>query len=148
MKTKTTHPEKANKVKAIFVAGLILIQASLIASDSSDVKKHLNPVKDAYTLSTEQPYALNAGNAYDYVYEEAYEPEMKIEDWMYNIQNDAFNSKVEEEEIELEEWMYNTHHSFWFDLDEADESELAIERWMTNPDEWMNTSDEILLTSK
>ncbi len=147
MKTKTTYPENAKKAKAILVAGLIFIQAALIAGDSSDVKKEFTNTNDAYIAGTEVPNALKAENAYYYLNDVAFEAEMEIEEWMYNVHNDYMKS-ASEEEVELEEWMYNTQHSFWFDLNDAEESELAIERWMTNPNDWKNNSDELMLTSK
>lgn len=148
MKTKTTYPENANKAKALLVAGLILIQASLIAGDSSSVKQSFNYTNDAYIAGTELPNALNTENSFCYLYEEAYEPEMEIEDWMCNIYSDYLNANSDEEEIELEDWMYNTQNSFWKDLDETMEQELAIEDWMTKPEKWFDTTQEIVLTSK
>ena len=148
MKTQNNNTENANRAKAFVVAGLILIQASLLASEGSDAKQDLNSTKDTTAAGTKLTNALNAGNTYCYLYDVAVESEMEIEDWMCNIQNDSYNSRMIEEKIEMEEWMYNPHNSFWLDLDDAEESELAIESWMTNPNDWINSSDEILLTSK
>jgi hypothetical protein len=171
MKTTTTYPENANKAKVILVAGLILIQASLIAGDSSDVNQNYNETNKAYSEYTAVPAILNAEMAYYNINEEAVETEYEIEDWMFdiqndnynayseeeeieledwmcNIQNDSFKSQQQEAEIELEEWMYNPQNSFWFNLTEAKESEPAIESWMANPDEWINTSNELVLNSK
>ena len=148
MKTKTNYPENANRVKAFLVAELILIQVSLIAGEKSYVKQDSNNTVDSYSGCTKFPIALNVGNACYYLYEVAVEIEYEIEDWMCNIYNDNFNTHVDEEEIELEEWMYNTQHSFWLDLNDIEEPEPAIESWMANPNNWINTTDELLLTSK
>ena len=148
MKTKTTYPEKARKAKTILVAVLFLIQASLIANDSSDVNQNYNETKNANYEYTGIPATLNTEKAYCNINEVAFETEYEIEDWMSNIQNDSFNSQLDEKEIELEEWMYNPQHSFWLDLNDAEESELAIESWMTNLNDWINTCGELLLTSK
>ena len=145
MKTKTTYKGKTRMAKIIFAAVLFFIQASIIASDSSEVKQEFNSTNDG---CIEFSISSDTGNTYDYLYEEAYEPEMEIEEWMYNIHGDIFNSQSDEEEYELEEWMYNTQHSFWLGIDETEESEPAIESWMTNPNEWTNNNDEFILTSK
>ncbi len=67
---------------------------------------------------------------------------------MSNIHNDDLNTQWDEEEYELEEWMYNTGHVFWNDLNDVEESELAIESWMANPNEWLYSADEHMLTAK
>lgn len=148
MKTITTYSGHAKRAKAILIAGLIFIQAALLASDSSDVKQAYINTGDAYPEYAEKPNAQNAENVYYELSDTAFEAEMEIEDWMCNIHNDSFNYNLDEEEIELEEWMYNTQHIFWKDLDEAEEPELAIEDWMTNPDEWFKFTDEVILSSK
>lgn len=147
MKTKTTYPANANKTKALLVAVLILIQAALIASDSSDVNRE-NETKKGYFEYNAIPVALNLENAYYYLNEEAPEDEYEIEDWMCTIYKDSFNYQSDEEEIELEEWMYDIKHSFWLDLNDAKESELVIESWMTKPNDWIDTSEDLMLTSK
>jgi len=175
MKTKNNYPENANRAKAFLVAGLILIQVTLLAGESSFILKDSNNTVHGYSENTKCPSSQNAGNACDYLIEEAIENEFEIEDWMYNTQhsfwldlNDAEESEraiedwmyntqhsfwldlndAEESELAIEDWMYNTQHSFWLDLNDAEESELAIESWMTNPNDWINASDELMLTSK
>ncbi len=78
MKTKTTYPKKAKRAKAILVGGLILIQASLIAGDSSGVKQELANTSDSYYEYSEIPIALNAANAYYYLNEVAFEAEFEM----------------------------------------------------------------------
>ena len=53
MKTITNYPGKAKRAKAILIAGLISIQAALIAGDSSSVNKEFAITNDAYIASTE-----------------------------------------------------------------------------------------------
>ena len=148
MKTKTTYPEKISKAKTILIAVLISIQASLIAGDSSAVKKDSNYLSEAYKAGIETSYIQSAQSGYLFLDEVAFEPEYEIEDWMSNVQNDYKNTCVNEEEIELEEWMCNTHHSFWKDLVEVAEPELVIEDWMTHPEDWFENTADIMLTAK
>lgn len=133
MKTKTNYTEKAKTAKAILVAGFILIAASLTASDNSEVNRNLE-------------------NAKHYLNDDAYEAEYKIEDWMCTIYTDFLNAVANEEaiepEIELEDWMYNIHNIFWLDLNDAEEPEMTIENWMTNPESWIYSGNEYLLTFK
>ena len=133
--------------KAILIAGLISIQAALIAGDSSNVNKDVAITNDAYIAGTELPNTLKAENTYCYLNDVAFEAEMEIEDWMYNIQNDN-DDAYPEEEYKLEEWMCNIHNSFWNEIYETEEPELAIENWMTNPDEWLIAIYQIILSSK
>jgi len=133
MKTKTTYPVKAKKAKAFLVAGLILIQVSLLANDGSDY--------------TEIPAILKAENAYYSIDEEAFEAEYEIQDWMCKPHNDFWNSDPIEDEPEIEEWMYNPQHNFWLDLNDAEELEPVIESWMTNPDDWNNTGNKFMHAS-
>jgi hypothetical protein len=147
MKTKVTYPEKAYKAKAILIAVMISIQAAVIAGDSSNVKKDYNSGM-VYKTSTEASSTQSASNASLYSDEVAFEPEYEIEEWMSNIQNNYKPTCAVEEEIELEEWMCNIHNSFWKDADEVDEPELAIEDWMTQPDEWFDNAQELMLTAK
>jgi hypothetical protein len=175
MKTKNNYPENANKAKAFFVAGLILIQVTLLASGSSLILKDSDNTVRGYSENIKCASAQNAGNACDYLLEEAKENEFQIEDWMYNTQNsfwlDLDDAKEYEQPIEdwmcntrnsfwfdlddakeyeqsIEDWMYNTQNSFWFDLNDAKEYEHPIENWMTNPKAWRNTNNELMLTSK
>jgi len=146
MKTKTTYPAKAKKAKAFLVAGMILIQASLIANDGSDVNQNSNETENVDSEYTESPATLKAENDYCSINEEAFEAEYEIQDWMCNIYNDIWNSDPIEDEPELEEWMYNPQHSIWLDLNDAEELEPAIESWMTNPNDWNNTSYKFMHT--
>jgi peptidoglycan hydrolase CwlO-like protein len=133
MKTKTTYPMNAKMATAFLIAGLFLIQASLIANDSSDVNQNYSETK----------------NTYSYINEEAFEAEYEIEDWMSNVHTYPFNvQSVEEKRIKLEEWMCKTQHTLWLNLNEVVEEEIAIESWMANPKDWKNTGDELMLSCK
>jgi hypothetical protein len=147
MKTKATYPEMTRTAKTILIAALFFAEATLKAGDSSVAKKDSDNNHDANITGTELPKTLKAENAFYYLNEVADEPEMEIEEWMYNVHYD-YTKSAPEEEIELEEWMCNTQHPFWLDLSDAVESEPAIESWMINPNAWKNISDEFLLTSK
>ncbi|MBN2521933.1 MAG: hypothetical protein JXB24_01600 [Bacteroidales bacterium] len=142
MKTKTTYP-----AKAFLVAGMILIQASLIANDGSDVNQNSNETENVDSEYTESPATLKAENDYYSIDEEAFEAEYEIQDWMCNPHNDFWNSDPIEDEPEIEEWMYNPQHNFWSDLNDAEELEPVIESWMTNPDDWNNTGDKFMHAS-
>jgi hypothetical protein len=147
MKTKT-YPQIAGTYKMILVAGLIFVQTLGIAGDGSDIKKEVGSPKVSPVIPTELSITANQGIFYDNLNEEAYEPEMEIEEWMSHIQDYSADSTADEEEYELEDWMCNPKNSFWLDLSEASEPELIIEDWMTNPDAWKTVNDNILLTSK
>lgn len=73
-----------------------------------------------------------------------FEAELKIEEWMSNL--DAWNSNASaefvEEEIIIEEWMLNANSNFWMNTDS--ESEILIEDWMLNAsyDNWNTNLDE------
>ena len=69
---------------------------------------------------------------------------------MYNTQDSFWFdlTDAEESELTIEDWMYNTQQSYWLYLDDVEESEPAIESWMINPNDWIKTSDELILTSK
>ncbi len=148
MKTKTNTTRNANRAKVLFVAGMIMIQVSLIAGENADLKLDSDNTVNAYSECTKSPIAYNAINTCFYLNEVASESEYEIEDWMCNIHNNDLNTQWDEEELELEEWMYKTEHIFWMDLNDVEESELAIECWMANPNSWLNTKDELMLTAK
>ena len=146
MKTNITYPEKTGMHTAIIIAVLFFMQASLTAGDNAEAKQDFTYNHNVGVTGTE--FSNVVVNTYDFLCEEADEPELEIEDWMCNIQNGYDNSVVDEEEFELEDWMSNIHNIFWLELDDAKEPELAIENWMTNPDEWTDTGDELMLSSK
>ncbi len=175
MKTKNNYPENANRAKALLIAGLILIDVTLLAGESSFILKDSNNTACDHGENTKYLSSQNAGNACDYILDEATENELKIEDWMCDTQNSFWldldvakesepaienwmcntqNSfwldldDAEESEPAIEDWMCNTQNSFWLDLDVAKESEPAIENWMTDPNDWTDTGDELMLTSK
>jgi hypothetical protein len=144
MKTQTTYPNKTRMASIILVAGFILTQTSLIAGDSANM---IQPGQVAENAQHEY-YA----NPSAQIVENAFETEYEIEDWMYTIYSDYLNAVADEEvsepEMELEDWMYNIHNSYWLDLTEAEEAELAIENWMTTPDDWNITGNELVLGTK
>ena len=148
MKTKINTPENAKRAKAILIAGLILLQASLMASEN--ITSELDSDQILFTVNECEisPVLSHAENICFHLNEAAIENEYEIEDWMCNIHNHDLNTQWDEEEYELEEWMYNTDHVFWKDLDEAEESEAVIECWMANPDNWLNPYDDVMLTAK
>ena len=147
---ETDYPENANRAKVFFVATLILIQVTLLAGESSFTIKDSGNTGHGYSENTKYPGAQDSGNVRNYLIEEAVEDEIEIEDWMYNTQHSFWLDldDAEESELAIEDWMCNTQHSFWLDLDDAEESELAIESWMTNPNDWIKSGDELMLTSK
>ena len=133
MKTKTTYPMNIKRATAILIVGLFLIQASLIANDSSVVKQNLSDTE----------------NTYSSINEEALEAEYELEDWMSNIHTYPFNvQSVEEKKIKLEAWLCNTQHTYWLQLEEVQEEETSIESWMANPKDWENTGNELMLSYK
>ena len=152
MKIRTIYPGKARKAKTILVAGLVLMQASLMANDSSDVNRNYNATENVYNEYAGNPSKLNVENINYYLNEKAFEAEYEIEDWMFNVYSDYLNTVTNEEavepEIKLEEWMSDIQDSFWLDLDEAQEQEPAIECWMTDPKDWIDTEDESVLSLK
>ncbi len=148
MKTITTYPKKAKRAKAYLIAGLILTQVSLMASESFIVNRDSESTGNSLSEYTETSVALNSENAYYYLNEIAPETEFEIEDWMSNIHNDYLNAQLNEEEMELEEWMYNTQHVFWKDLINVGEYELVVESWMINPNEWMQKSNCLSMYTK
>ena len=122
------------KVKSILVAGLLFMQLSMMAAGNIYSSAYAS---DAYASAT------SAGK---FMLDEATEREYAVEPWMSNIQNDTYSAEAKEEAIQLEEWMYNTHSSFWFDLNEVSEAQPVLESWMTNPNEWVSTGNEDLLS--
>ena len=76
------------------------------------------------------------------------EPEPEIENWMtdswYLLDNTKILFQIREEnpELKLEEWMFNFSevgpHMMYA------EDEVQIEDWMVNPDEWLNSIQDWL----
>ena len=146
MKAKINYPENASRAKAILIAGLVLIQVTLFAGENTG----------SYTLeeATESELELedwmsNVNSGFWLDLKDAQEPELAIESWMYNTQDSFWLDldAAEDSEPALESWMYDIQNIFWLDLDNAEESEPAIESWMTNPNDWINSSDDLMLTS-
>ena len=150
MKTKNNYPENTSRIKALLIAGLILIHVTLLAGKGSLILKDSNNTAFDYSENTKYPSSQMAGNACDYLLDEATENELKIEDWMCNTQNSFWFDLEDAKESEpaIEDWMCNTQDSFWLNLTDVKESEPAIENWMTNPNGWTDTGDELMLTSK
>jgi hypothetical protein len=146
MNTKNYYPENANRAKAIFVAGLLLIQVTLFAGENTS----------NYTLeeATESEIELedwmsDVHSSFWYDLADAQEEEMAIENWMCDVKDSFWYDLTDatEPEMVIEDWMCDVQNSFWLDLTDAEESELAIESWMTNPDAWTTTGDEVILSS-
>ena len=136
MKTKNNYPKNANRIKVILVAGMILMQVTLVAGKSSYAGHFTGTGTGAYSKNTELLNASNGRNENYTIPKEATEQEYDIEDWMCTVYQDFLNAGSDEEEIELEEWMYNPQDNFWKDIFDAEEPEIAIESWMENPQDW------------
>ena len=158
MNTQNYYPENASRAKAILIAGLVLIQVTLFAGENTTGKESQNTANTGnYTTeeATESEIELedwmsNVNSSFWYDLSEAKESEPALESWMYDTQDSFWLdlSEAEDSEPELESWMYNTQDSFWFDLEEVKDPEPALESWMINPDDWTESSDGKLLTSK
>lgn len=75
------------------------------------------------------------------------DPEPEIENWMIDANSWLENMKVfqareEDPEVKLQEWMFNFTGS-WNQMKYA-EGEVQIEDWMVNTDEWLNSGLDYL----
>jgi len=143
MKTKN-NVQKTVLRSAAVVVSFVLISFTVTAQDfwkTVLANSSFNEIALAMVETSKKPNVpapASKPNPATIIYENEYEANLEVEDWMTD--NNYFEPTViqqveQESDLQVEEWMLNES---LFNVAEETDAQLIIEDWMTNNEVWNN----------
>ena len=143
MKTKNNVQKTVLRTAAVIVS-FVLISFTVAAQDfwkTVLTNSSFNQIALAMAETPKKSEATTPASKNtraNYSFENAYDEELVVEDWMTDNKyfSPIFELQVEEEsDLKVEDWMMNAN--LFVDADETD-SPLVLENWMTSSEVWNN----------